>query len=151
MKKILDVESPNGHYHAAVWCLECIDDRFRGVQNALKEHKNWHLFDRTQWAGGAKELALENPEHLTPIAEAILGQLAISLKLHDAQEVALKVHEACGAYGDAMPKDREEALRFMEAELRKAADVVHSYLEKQGTPRPVRLYAITFDGVYELD
>lgn len=151
MKKILEIQSPDGHYHAAAWCLECIDDRFRNALTELKRHKEWHSFDRTQWAGGAKELALDNPEQLTPIAEAILGQLAISLKLHDAKEVALKVHEACGAYGETMPKDRDEALRFMEAELRKAAGVVHTFLEKQGTPRPVRLYAVTFDGVYEVE
>ena len=131
MKKILDVTSPEGHYKAKAWCLECIDDRFREALSELKQRQAWHQFDRTQWAGGAKELALENPEELTPIAEAILGQLAISLKLHDAQEVALKVHEACGAYGDAMPKDREEALRFMEAELRKAADVVAGHFMQE--------------------
>jgi hypothetical protein len=142
MKKVVNVESREEHYTADAWCVECIDDRFRGALDELKQVEGWEHFDRTQWAGGAKEIAAGNT--------ALLDQLSKSLKLHNTKEVALTVHQSCGAYGDAMPKDVGEAMKFMDLELRKAAEVVRTHLEQEGRKIPIKMFIVAFDGIYEL-
>jgi carbonic anhydrase len=109
---------------------------------ALESHNNWQHFDRLQLAGGAKSLTQEG--------SPLLDQIDISLRLHNTKEIALTIHHACGAYGDVMPKDQTEALTFIEKELRTAADTVHNYLKTKGKQVPVKLYAVMFDGIYEL-
>lgn len=150
MKKIVDVESSMEHYTADAWCVECIDDRFRKALDLQKEVEGWEHFDRTQWAGGAQEIALEDPKSLSPVAEEILNQLAKSIKLHHTKSVVLTVHEECGAYGEAMPKDVEESNKFMQEELRRAAETVRVFLQTKGKDLPIRKCIVRSDGIYEV-
>ena len=150
MTKIVSHESNMEHYTADAWCVECIDDRFRDVLDEVKRTEKWGNFDRTQWAGGAQEIALEDPKSLTPVAEAILGQLAKSIKLHHTKSVVLTVHEACGAYGDVMPRDVDGGNKFMQEELRKAAETVRVFLQNAGLDLPIRKCIVRSDGIYEV-
>ncbi len=151
MKKIVSLESGHEHYEADAWTLTCIDDRFTEAVDATKEAAGWDRVDSVKWAGAAKELAKSDLSDLSGEAKSLLKQIATSIKLHNTKEIVLSVHETCGAYGDAMPHDHNEALSFMEGELAKAGKVVAHYLKEEGIARPVRLMAYGFDGVYEVD
>lgn len=143
-KKVLHHQSSEKHYSADVCRVECIDDRFRDALQAFESHANWHKFDRLQLAGGAKSLA-DGQAHL-------LEQIDISLRLHNTKEIVLTIHQACGAYGQSMPIEQEDALVFIEKELQAALRSVQELLKQKGKENsvPVRLLAVMFDGIYEI-
>ena len=136
MKKILSVESPEGHYHAKSVILWCFDDRFSGVlEKFLKEHPDQH-FDVIKVAGGVKQLV--SPEHETD-RDFILRQIAASIKLHGAENVGIMAHDECGAYGG------KREVPFYEEELKKGEEVLKEFLHIGVT----KMF-VGFDGIYEI-
>jgi len=66
----------------------CIDFRFQGTINTwISQNLSKEDFDRVAIAGGIYDL------------DAVLEQIALSVKLHDIKNVVLMNHENCGAYG----------------------------------------------------
>lgn len=56
-------------------------------EDVTKEAASYGEFDRIAWPGAAKDL------------DALKNAAAISLKLHDPDELIIYEHEDCGAYG----------------------------------------------------
>lgn len=78
--------------------VSCIDFRFRNYLNKWLEKKMANkTYDYVSFAGTSKNL------------ETIMGQLDISVRLHQVKEVVLINHEDCGAYGVESTHDRHAA------------------------------------------
>ena len=70
--------------------VTCIDFRLQEAINKwISENLPPKTFDRVAFAGGIKNI------------ETILGQIDISVRLHQIKKVILVNHEDCGAYGEA--------------------------------------------------
>ncbi|MFA6081313.1 MAG: carbonic anhydrase [Patescibacteria group bacterium] len=77
--------------------VACIDFRFQKyLKQWLDENMNQvnKTYDFVGFAGSTKSL------------ETIMGQLDISVRLHQVKEVVLVHHEECGAYGSESTHDR---------------------------------------------
>lgn len=78
--------------------VSCIDFRFRNFLNKWFEEKmTGKTYDYVGYAGASKNI------------EIIMGQLDISVRLHQVKEVILINHEDCGAYGVESTHDRHAA------------------------------------------
>ena len=85
-------------HKAQALLLSCIDFRFQKMMGDFMEVDEHALksFDRVALAGGVKQLI--HPDNKA-IKDFILGQINISIKLHDPEAIYLMNHEDCGAYG----------------------------------------------------
>jgi hypothetical protein len=92
---------------ADVFLVACIDFRF---QKFLRDFEDKYLsgktYDFVGFAGATKNLDL------------IMGQLDISVRLHQIKQVVLVHHEECGAYGVESTPERHAA------DLKKAKEVI---------------------------
>lgn len=108
--------------------ISCIDFRFRKFLNDwLNEKMSGKTYDYVGFAGGIKNL------------EIIVGQLDISVRLHQINEVVLINHEDCGAYGKESTHDRHSL------DLKKAKEVI---LNKYPSLK-VDLFYLHLDGQFE--
>src|SRR3989339_1582016 len=108
--------------------VSCIDFRFRNFLNKwLGEKMAGKTYDYVGFAGSTKNL------------ETIMGQLDISVRLHQVKEVVLIHHEECGAYGAESTHDRHAE------DLNKARKNI---LEKYPN-LSVSLFYLHLDGTFE--
>lgn len=81
------VETERMHKAQAL-AIHCIDLRFQqSIEEDLKKRELGGKFDRISWPGTSIDL------------ESLKKAGAISLKLHDPDEIIIYEHEDCGAYG----------------------------------------------------
>lgn len=86
--------------------IHCIDLRFQEmISQDLQHHTSLGEFDRISWPGAAKDSAV------------IEKAAAVSLKLHDPDEVIIYEHEDCGAYGqdNSLETHRQNAQKLAQA------------------------------------
>ncbi len=108
--------------------VSCLDFRFRNYLNKwLGEKMTGKTYDYVSYAGASKNL------------KTIMGQLDISVRLHQVKEVILINHEDCGAYGVESTDNRHAA------DLNKAKKTISS----QYPNLPVSLYYLHLDGEFE--
>ncbi len=75
--------------------VACIDFRFQKyIKDWLGKNFQNKTYDYVGFAGSTKNL------------DTIMGQLDISVRLHQIKEVVLMHHEECGAYGTESTHDR---------------------------------------------
>lgn len=87
--------------------IACIDFRFQKYLRAFEdEYLNNKTYDFVGFAGASKNLDL------------ILGQIDISVRLHQIKQIVLIHHEECGAYGVESTFERHAA------DLKKAKEVI---------------------------
>ncbi|PIU37307.1 hypothetical protein COT02_01540 [Candidatus Roizmanbacteria bacterium CG07_land_8_20_14_0_80_34_15] len=109
--------------------VACIDFRFQKyIKDWLEKNLQNKTYDYVGFAGGSKNL------------ETIMGQLDISVRLHQVKEVVLIHHEECGAYGAESTHDRHAE------DLNKAKKII---LEKY-PQLSVSLYYLHLDGEFEV-
>ncbi|MES2953616.1 MAG: carbonic anhydrase [Patescibacteria group bacterium] len=148
VQKIFDYPSSMGHYDADVCTFRCFDDRFTRATEELERAQGWtHHVDRIVRPGGAKRLICDDPSDPTIDAASCLDDMQLSVKLHHPKVIAIFLHQECGAYGDAMPKEHDKALEFIAVELRRARETI----EESGLPCRIRTFAAMFDGIREID
>lgn len=126
------------------------ETRFRCIEPRLAKETD-AFFNETQevpgepdgfvWPGGVMELAGPDPKKM-------LDMLNISFRKHHVRLFRLSIHEDCGGYGDRMPK--EKTLDFIAGELIRAKRVVEEYFAGEAEQPQVRIYAVMFDGVFEI-
>lgn len=108
--------------------VACIDFRFQKyIKDWLAINFQNKTYDYVGFAGSTKNL------------ETIMGQLEISVRLHQVKEVVLVNHEECGAYGTESTHDRHAL------DLKKAK-------QKISTKYPnisVSLFYLHLDGEFE--
>jgi carbonic anhydrase len=94
--------------HISDSCLVCcIDFRFqKHIRRFTDEYLKNKTFDLVGYAGASKNL------------DVILGQLDISVRLHQIKQVILIHHEECGAYG------AESTLARHATDLKKARSAI---------------------------
>lgn len=110
--------------------VTCIDFR---LQEAINKWTVKHLqpgsFDRVAFAGGVQNL------------EIILGQIDISVRLHQIEKVVLINHEDCGAYGaEGTLEQHAKDLKNASARIKKQypnLEVETFYLYLDGTLEPI--------------
>lgn len=103
----------------------CIDFRFQDtIDDWVHENIGHGNFDRVEMAGGIYDL------------DAVLKQVAISVRLHDIKRVVFMNHEDCGAYG---PEGSDERHRTDLLAAKQAVNTQFSHLE-------VQLYYLRLDG-----
>ncbi len=69
--------------------IHCIDLRFqKSVDEDIKTRVPYGEFDRISWPGASIDF------------ENVKKACAISLKLHDPEDIIIYEHEDCGAYGE---------------------------------------------------
>lgn len=88
--------------------VSCIDFRVqRTVEEWARKNLGERQYDRVALAGGVKN------------RDVILGQVDLSVRLHEIKKVVLMNHEDCGAYGsEGTEKKHQEDLRAMCLALR---------------------------------
>jgi len=99
------------------------------IDDDLKKRGLFGKFDRISWAGASKDL------------RDVKNNAAISLKLHNPDEVLIYEHEDCGAYG----KDNSEKTHKNNAQ--KLADA----LKKIKPSLKVEILIATFNGIKPLE
>lgn len=111
--------SEGNTHHCQALILLCIDFRFwqttlEFVKNKLKIKS----FDILALAGGAKSLASPTKKIYQ---QTVLGNIKISVDLHQIQKIILVNHQDCGAYGGSQRfKSLKEEITFRQKELQKA-------------------------------
>ena len=115
--------------HVCDACIvTCIDFRFQDyVRKFTNENLAGKKFDLIGWAGSTKNLDL------------VMGQIDISVRLHQIKQVILIHHEECGAYGAESTPERHAIDLKMAREKVLAA---HPQLQ-------VELYYLKLDGTFE--
>lgn len=91
---------------AQALAIHCIDFRFQnGTQQRLEELGLTDGFDRISWPGASKD------------AENVTNAAAISIRLHNPDEVFIIEHEDCGAYGEdnSLETHRQNAEKLAQA------------------------------------
>lgn len=73
--------------------VHCIDFRFCKALNDFFEEQYPEGYDNIVAAGGVKDIVDKKEQSF------VLGQIRLSMKLHQPQEIVLVQHEDCGAYG----------------------------------------------------
>ena len=108
--------------------VACIDFRFQKyIKDWLEKNFQNKTYDYVGFAGSTKNL------------ETIMGQLDISVRLHQIKEVVLIHHEECEAYGAESTHDRHAE------DLKKAKQIISTkYPDIQ-----VSLFYIHLDGEFE--
>lgn len=77
------------HNKAKVLAIHCIDLRFqKTIDKDIQSRVPYGEFDRISWPGASIDF------------ENVKNASAISLKLHDPDEVIIYEHEDCGAYAE---------------------------------------------------
>lgn len=108
--------------------VNCIDFRFQKyIRDWIGTWLNGKTFDFVGFAGATKDLA------------TIMGQIDISVKLHQITEVYLIHHEDCGAYGDQSTPDRH---RQDLIKAKQAIQAKYPYLR-------IHMYYLHLDGRFE--
>jgi carbonic anhydrase len=108
--------------------VACIDFRFQKyIKDWLGKNLQNKTYDYVGFAGSTKNL------------DTIVGQLDISVRLHQIKEVVLIHHEECGAYGTESTHDRHAT------DLNKAKKTI---LEKY-PQLSVSLFYLHLDGEFE--
>ena len=116
-------------HKARALAIHCIDFRFQnGTQQRLEELGLTDEFDRISWPGASKD------------TENIRNAAALSIKLHNPDEVFIIEHEDCGAYGEdnSLETHRQNAQKLAEA------------LKEIKPGLQVTTLIATFEGVREL-
>jgi len=108
--------------------VACIDFRFQKfIRDWTDKNLAGKTFDYVGFAGATKNL------------ETVLGQIDISVRLHQIKQVALIHHEECGAYGTDSTAERHAA------DLKKAREeIITKYPNLQ-----VDLYYLHLNGEFE--
>ncbi len=108
--------------------VACIDFRFQSyIRDWLTKQMKGKTYDYVGFAGSTKSL------------DTIMGQLDISVRLHQIKTVVLIHHEDCGAYGAESTAERHAL------DLRAARTaVVSRYADLH-----VELYYLHLDGTFE--
>lgn len=110
--------------------VACIDFRFQKYLKKWLEENMTSVnktYDYVGFAGSTKNL------------ETILGQLDISVRLHQVKEVILVHHEECGAYGAESTHDRHAE------DLKKAKQTISTKYPSLS----VSLFYLHLDGEFE--
>lgn len=128
-------------YTAACCAVWCFDARFGKLARLFETYQPGPV-DFVAVAGGAKALGDGGAS-----AAYVLEQVAASLRLHATREIALMVHEDCGAYGRKFAS-ADEMRDFYIAELEKASEVVRTLLGARAVP--VRKIFADFQGLWEV-
>lgn len=114
---------------ARALAIHCIDFRFQnGTQQRLEELGLTDGFDRISWPGASKDV------------ENVRNAAALSIKLHNPDEVFIIEHEDCGAYGE------DNSLKTHRQNARKLAEA----LKEIKPSLQVTTLIATFEGVKEL-
>jgi carbonic anhydrase len=113
---------------ADVVVVACIDFRFQKfVRDWTDKNLAGKTFDFVGWAGATKNLV------------AVLGQIDISVRLHQIKQAVLIHHEECGAYGaESTPERHAQDLKKAQSEI----------LAKYPALK-VDLYYLHLDGTFE--
>lgn len=94
-------------HFADAFVVACIDFRFQKFLRDFEDkYLNGKTYDFVGFAGATKNL------------DVIMGQLDISVRLHQIKQVVLIHHEECGAYGVESTPERHVA------DLKKAKKVI---------------------------
>ncbi len=120
---VYEEKSSLEHYTAGAFVVRCFDNRFwRVIKHFIKDSGLKHI-DTESLAGGAKVFA--SPDKPGD-ADYMLRELDKSIRLHHTKKVMLFTHHDCGAYGGFVKfnGDHDAELKFHEAELKKAAEIV---------------------------
>jgi len=108
--------------------VACIDFRFQKyIKDWLGKNFENKTYDYVGFAGSTKNL------------ETIMGQLDISVRLHQIKQVVLIHHEECGAYGAESTHDRhaEDLNKAKKTILEKYPDLI------------VKLFYLHLNGEFE--
>lgn len=115
-----------GHKNVSV-LVSCIDFRF-WPQALPVLQKKYGALDLIVLAGGAKNIAspLEKEDKT-----AIMENIGISIKLHNAKKIILTNHADCGAYGGSSKfKSSAEEQSFHIKELVKAKKIIRKHFPR---------------------
>lgn len=116
-------------HKAKVLAIHCIDLRFQQmIDKDLVARVPYGEFDRISWPGASIDF------------ENVKGASAISLKLHDPDEIVIYEHEDCGAYGED---------NSLETHKNNAQKLVKALREIKPRFQAVTLIA-TFEGIKQL-
>ncbi len=143
MRKAYHFDSPAEPYRADATVLWCFDDRFSAVCRKFLRRVGAARADVISIAGGAKALA--SPAYDAE-REFVLGQIALSVRLHDCRRIILTLHSDCGAYGGvaAFQSNRQAETSHHWNELQRAANAVR----EQFPTLAVETYFVDFGGVW---
>lgn len=116
-------------HKAQALVIHCIDFRFQKmIDDDLKSRNLDDKFDRIAWPGAAKDL------------ENVKEAAAVSLRLHDPEEIIIYEHEDCGAYGQNNSEDSH----------RQNAQNLANALKEIKPSLKVSTLLMTIDGIKEL-
>lgn len=93
-------------HKAQVLAIHCIDLRFqKTIDEDIQTRVPYGEFDRISWPGASIDF------------ENVKNASAISLKLHDPDEIIIYEHEDCGAYGqdNSLQTHKNNAQKLVEA------------------------------------
>ncbi len=146
MKKVSHFDSQADLYRADACVVSCFDARFELVTRKFTKKLDVWWADPSKIAGGAKIFASPAEESERTFA---LGQVQISMRLHNTNRVLLMIHSDCVAYGGLQAFDGSEEREAVnhEAELRRAAE----FLQCNIPTIEVECYYLKFNGVWALD
>lgn len=146
MHKAFHFDSPRQRYRCDAAIVWCFDNRFEVVLRKLVKRLGLEYYDPIRIAGGTKCLA--SPDHDRD-REFVLGQIRISMRLHETQTVLLMLHSDCGAYGGlaAFGDNAEHEAEHYRQELHRAAQILKAEIPEI----TVKGYFVDFEGVWEVD
>ncbi|MBI2121413.1 MAG: hypothetical protein HYU05_01810 [Candidatus Wildermuthbacteria bacterium] len=97
--------------------VHCIDFRFCRALNDFFEEKHPEGYDNVVIAGGVKDIVEKDDQSFA------LGQLKLSMRLHQPKEIVLVQHEDCGAYGGSAALGEDE-LEHQKTQLASASAIL---------------------------
>jgi hypothetical protein len=146
VKKVFHFDSQADVYRADACVVSCFDARFELVTRKFLKKRGIWWADPLKIAGGAKVFASPAEEYERTFA---LGQVRVSMRLHQTNRVMLMLHADCGAYGglQAFNGNEEHEAVNHESELRSAA----GFLKSNISAIDVDCYYLKFNGVWALE
>ncbi|MBI2647953.1 MAG: hypothetical protein HYW98_01245 [Candidatus Wildermuthbacteria bacterium] len=97
--------------------VHCIDFRFCRALNDFFEEEYPEGYDNVVIAGGVKDIVEKGDQSFA------LGQLKLSMRLHQPKEIVLVQHEDCGAYGGSAALGEDE-LEHQKTQLASASAIL---------------------------
>lgn len=123
------------HHTCKAVVVHCMDFRFQKALHRFFEEQYSEGYDNIIAAGGVKDM-LDNKEN-----SFVLGQIRLSLQLHEPREIVLVQHEDCGAYGGSAALGEQE-MEFQKNQLKETED----FLVTQCSGVAVKKYIIKLSG-----
>ena len=145
MRKIFHFDSPAAPYVADAAVLCCFDYRIGTAVRKFLKKQGIERADMIVVAGGAKTLASPRNDFER---DFILGQVRMSIRLHQTGRVLVMSHSDCATYGGLahFKGDQAAEASHHRSELLRAGEL----LTENFPSISVEPYFIKFDGIWEV-